>query len=54
MLGVNDLFVNPLSDGLLCMQCGADISWSVFSKILTIDTPKLGRVGEVWGVSCDV
>ena len=35
-------------------ECDAGIAWSIFSKILTIDTPSLTREGEWWGVCCDI
>ena len=35
------------------VQCGALITRSIFTEILTIDTPQLAREGEVWGVCCD-
>ena len=35
------------------MQCGAVITQSIFSKILTIDSPKLAYEDKLWNVFCD-
>ena len=35
------------------IQHGTVIKRSIFSQILTIDTPYLAHKGEVWGVCCD-
>ena len=35
------------------MQCGAVTTWSIFLKILIIDTPLLTHDGELWVVSCE-
>ena len=35
------------------IQCGAIITRSSFSQILTTDTPQLTREGSIWGVCCE-
>ena len=34
-------------------QCGAVITWSIFLKIIIIDTPYLAHEGELLGVCCE-
>ena len=46
MITVQNAYIN--------IQCNAGITRSIFSKILTIDTPQLTREGELWGVCCDI
>ena len=35
------------------IQCSAVITRSIFSQILTRDTPQLAREGEIWSVFCE-
>ena len=35
------------------LQCGAVITWSIFTRILTKDSPYFARKGEVWSVFCE-
>ena len=36
------------------VQCGAVLTRSIFSQILTSDTPDLAHEGKIWDVCCDI
>ena len=44
------LFIQMLENHI---QCDSVIARSIFSQILTIDTPYLAREDDLWGVCCD-